>query len=318
MGKKYTNIGGQALIEGVMMRGYKSIAISVRKPDGEIETKIEKTNPILRKAFFRLPLIRGVFALIDSMIIGIKAITYSAEIASPEDFEDDKLQIWLNDKFGEKGEKIFMGITVLFSLFLAVFMFGILPSFFVGFLKSFSFDTIYLSISEGLLKLLMFVGYIVLISRMKEIRRVFEYHGAEHKTIACYEAMKPLVPKNAAEHSRLHPRCGTSFLFYVMAISIVLFSFVTWSSIWVRVALKLLLLPLVSGAAYEVIKLSGKFPENSFFKSLSWPGLMLQKLTTREPDEDQLEVAIAAMNAVLDYEGLQDFSSETTITAEKA
>lgn len=308
--KKYTSIGGQALIEGVMMRGSKVIAISVRKPDGEIETKIEKLNPLFSAKFFKLPIIRGAFALIDAMIIGIKAITYSAEIQNPEEFEKSKFELFLDRHFGEKGEKIMMGISVAISLFLAVFLFGMLPSFLITLLKSRISDSLILSLLEGVLKFFMFIAYILLISRMKEIQRVFQYHGAEHKTIACFEAGEALNVKNAKDKSRLHPRCGTSFLIYVMAISIILFSFVTWSNVWVRIGLKLLILPIVSGLAYEVIKVSAKYIDNKFFCYLSKPGLMLQNLTTAEPDEEQLEVAIAAMQAVLDEEHISKLEED--------
>lgn len=300
--KKYTSIGGQALIEGVMMRGSKVIAISVRKPDGEIETKIEKLNPLFSAKFFKLPIIRGAFALIDAMVIGIKAITYSAEIQNPEDYEKGKFELFLDRHFGNRGEKIMMGLSVTVSLLLAVFLFGMLPSFIINLLKSHIGDSLVLSLLEGVLKFFMFLSYILLISRMKEIQRVFQYHGAEHKTIACFEAGESLEPRKAKEKSRLHPRCGTSFLIYVMAISIILFSFVTWSNVWVRIGLKLLILPVVSGLAYEVIKISARYIDNRFFCYLAKPGLMLQNLTTAEPDEAQLEVAIAAMQAVLDEE----------------
>ncbi len=310
MEKKYTDIGGQALIEGVMMRGKNCIAICVRKPNGEIETKTEKPSSLFKNKFFRLPFIRGMFALIDAMMIGVKAITYSAEIANPDEFEESKFEKWLESKFGEKGKKFFTGLSVLISLVISILLFGALPAMVTGFLKGTIKEFFYLSLIEGVIKLFLFVAYIFLISQMREIRRVFEYHGAEHKTIACYEAGLELTPENAKDMSRLHPRCGTSFLFYVMAISILLFSVVTWSSVLIRVILKVILLPVVAGISFEIIKTSAKYPNNLFFAALSKPGLMLQKLTTKEPDLDQLEVGIASMNAVLESQGIRKFSDE--------
>lgn len=312
MEKKYSSIGGQALIEGVMMRGKDSIAISIRKPDGEIKTTIEENKSMFKHGFFKLPVIRGMFALIDAMMIGVKAITYSAKMADPEEFEESKFEKWLISKMGDSGKDVFMGFSVFISLILAILLFGVLPSIITNFLRTWITSSFYLSLIEGLIKLIMFVSYIVIISCIKEIKRVFEYHGAEHKTIACYEAELALTPENAKKMPRLHPRCGTSFLFYVMAISIVMFSFITWSNVFYRVVLKVLLLPVVSGLSFEVIKISAKYPDNLFCVVLSKPGLMLQKLTTKEPDLKQLEVAISSMEKVLEKEGIKRFSDEVS------
>lgn len=300
---KYCDIGGQALIEGVMMRGKETVAISVRKPDGDIETKVESAGRLFSHSVFKLPLIRGMVALIKSMIIGVKALTYSAEFYVEEDekYAPSKFEKWLEKTFKDKADNIIIGFSILVAFAMAILMFAVLPALLTGLLKHIIFSSGVLSIIEGLIKMIMFIGYITLISRMRDIKRVFEYHGAEHKTIHCFEAGKPLTPENATIFKRLHPRCGTSFLLFVMVISIGVFSLITWTSIATRILLKVLLLPLVAGISFEVLKVSAKY-DNIFMRALSTPGMWLQKLTTREPDLKQLAVAIAAMEAVLEKE----------------
>lgn len=298
---KYCNIGGQALIEGVMMKNGAKIAMSVRKPDGEIETKLTKGSQLFDHAFFKLPIVRGMAELIKAMVIGIQALTYSAEffIEDEQDYRPSKFETWVKETFKEQADNILIGFSVVFAFAMAIVMFAIVPAFLTSLLKGFINSSVALSLIEGLIKVTMFVGYILIISRMRDIQRVFEYHGAEHKTIHCFEAGRALTPENAAEYTRIHPRCGTSFLLFVMAISIAVFSLVTWSSLGMRILLKILLLPVIAGISYEVLRLSAKY-DNWFMKVLSTPGLLMQRLTTREPNLKQLAVAITAMQAVLD------------------
>jgi uncharacterized protein YqhQ len=306
MKEKYCDIGGQALIEGVMMRGKSTIAMSVRKPDGIIETKLSKVSQFFKHPVFKWPIVRGMVALINSMIIGVQALTYSAEFITEGDdaYEDSTFDLWVKKTFKDQADNVLIGFSMVMAFGMAIVMFAVLPSVFAGFLQGTIANTTLLALIEGLVKVSLFVGYILIISRMKDIQRVFEYHGAEHKTIHCYESGQVLTAKNAQSFSRIHPRCGTSFLLFVMAISIAVFSFVTWSSIVTRILLKILLLPIIAGLAFELIKLSGKY-DNFFIRLISQPGLWMQRLTTREPDLKQLEVAIAAMESVLLEEGVK-------------
>ncbi len=299
---KYCNIGGQALIEGVMMKNGRAIAMSVRTPQGDIETSITETGRAFEGAFFKLPLIRGVVELIKAMIIGVKALTYSAEFYMEEDEEPSKFEQWVKAKFGDKADGILIGFSILTAFGMAFLMFGVLPAFLAGLLRNYLTSPIWLSLIEGVIKVALFVGYIVVISQLRDIKRVFEYHGAEHKTIHCYEAGKPLTPENATTFTRIHPRCGTSFLLFVLTISIIVFSFVTWSSIASRVIMKIVLMPLIAGISYEVLKLSAKY-DNPILNAFSQPGLWMQRLTTREPNLRQLAVAIAAMEAAIEAGG---------------
>ncbi len=242
---KYCNVGGQALIEGVMMKNGRAVAIAVRKPDGDIEIDMRETSQLFEGAFFKLPLIRGVVELIKAMIIGIKALTYSAEFYMEDDEQPSKFENWVNETFKERADNVLIAVSIITAFGMAFLMFGVLPAFLAGLLRNVIQQPVLLSLIEGVVKVALFVGYIYVISRMREIKRVFEYHGAEHKTIHCYEAGKPLTPQNATTFTRIHPRCGTSFLIFVLTISIVVFSFVTWTSILNRVLMKILLLPLI-------------------------------------------------------------------------
>lgn len=306
MSEKYCDIGGQALIEGVMMRGKTTIAMSVRKPDGDIETKVEMVHSIFSKAFFKWPIVRGMVALINAMIIGVQALTYSAEFfMTEEELENpSKFDQWVTKVFKDKAEGILIFVSLVMALGMALLMFAVIPAVLAGFLKSTVTHPTLLSLIEGLIKVGLFVGYILLISQMKDIQRVFQYHGAEHKTIHCYESGQILTPENAQRFSRIHPRCGTSFLLFVMAISIALFSLITWQSILTRILLKILLMPVVAGLAFELIKLSAKY-DNGFMRAISMPGLWMQRLTTKEPTLDQIAVAITAMERVLQEESPQ-------------
>ena len=302
MRKKYSAVGGQALIEGIMMKGKEKIAIAVRKQDGEIELKTEEIPKIEKSILVKIPILRGSVALISSMIVGIKALSYSAEFYAEvdEDYEVKGIEKWLNDKFGDKADTVMVVFSMIFALIMAFLLFGMLPSFIIGFLRSTSLNPVILSLFEGIVKISMFLGYVAIISRMKDVRRVFEYHGAEHKTIHCLESGEELTVENVKKFTTLHPRCGTSFLLIVFIVSIIIFTFISWNNILIRVLLKAVLLPLVAGISYEIIRWSGK-NEGVLVNIISYPGLMVQKLTTKEPDEKQIEVALVALKEVLKY-----------------
>lgn len=300
--QKYCAIGGQAVIEGVMMRGKSVLAVSVRQTNGEIAHKIEQLQSSDKASLFKLPFLRGIRELYRSMVTGIRTLLYSAEFFEEEGLmEKGKFDLWLEKVFKEKAEKMIIGFSLVTALGLAILMFFILPAFLISMLRSIIAQPIILTALEGVLKLSLFIGYLAAISQMPDIKRVFEYHGAEHKTIHCFENGVELTPENAQTFTRLHPRCGTSFLLIVMVISIIVFSFLSWSNIWIRVGLKLLLLPFVAGLSYEIIKLAGR-STHPIMKAVSAPGLLLQRLTTREPDLKQLEVAIFSMKLVLENE----------------
>lgn len=295
MDKKVT-VGGQAVIEGVMMRGKQGIATAVRTSSGEIVVDKKETIPYTKKyKVLRLPVIRGFISLIDSLVVGIKTLNYSAEFFEEE--EESKFDKWFKEKFKDKSNNIIAGVSLIISLGFTLLLFFLFPTFAANFFKkTLSINTVFLNIIEGIIRVVIFLLYIYFISKMEDIKRVFEYHGAEHKTIFCYENNKELTPENAREFRRLHPRCGTNFLFLVMIVSIILFSLTGWNSLWQRILYRIILLPVVSGITYEVIRWMGK-SNSKLSKFLSFPGLMLQKLTTREPDLSQLEVAIAALKA---------------------
>jgi uncharacterized protein YqhQ len=295
---KKTSIGGQAVIEGVMMRGPKKIAIAVRKPDGEIEVDVKDSLPLTkRNKILSIPIIRGTAALFDSLGTGIKSLTYSASFFEEEESES-KFDKFLKEKLGDKAENVIMGFSLVLSFIIAIAIFVGIPTYSANLIDKITQNSILKNLFEGLVRLIIFIAYIYLISKLKDIQRVFEYHGAEHKSIFCYEAGEELTPENAKKYKRLHPRCGTNFLLIVMFISIILFSFLGWPGILMRIVSRIVLLPVVAGLSYELIKWLGK-SESRLAKVIAYPGLMLQNLTTREPDEKQLEVAIAALKAVL-------------------
>ena len=290
---KKTSIGGQAVIEGVMMKGPEDIAIAVRKPDGEIALKKEKLKAN-RKKISKMPIIRGMFAFIDSMVIGVQALTFSAEFFEDEEPKEEKKA----SKLDEFMEKNMIAIAVLLSIAFSTGLFILLPTLAVSLLGKVSKTPLLMNLVEGVVRIAIFIGYIALISQMKDIKRVFEYHGAEHKTIFCYENGEELTVENVRKHKRLHPRCGTSFLFIVMIVSILLFSFFRWPSLPVRLITRILLLPVVAGISYEIIKWAGR-SDSKLVCAISAPGMWLQKITTREPDDSQIEVAITALKNVL-------------------
>lgn len=294
-------------MEGVMMRGPHRTAVSVRKPDGEITTKIDENSKTTRKGFFKLPIVRGCVNFVESLVIGMKALMYSAQFIDIEDEEESesKFDKWLDDHFGDKIKDIVIYASVFISVILSVGLFILLPTVLtrwiesgVHYISGWEGSQGFTSLVEGIIRMLIFLGYMALVSLMKDIQRVYEYHGAEHKTIACYEAGEELTPENVKKYTRFHPRCGTSFLLFVMIISILLFSLLPRTGIVLRVIMRLLLLPVVAGISYEIIKLAGR-SKNRCVRLLSQPGLWLQRLTTREPDRSQIEVAIASMMPVI-------------------
>ena len=297
--KHITNIGGQALIEGVMMRGPKHVAIAVRKPDKEIELKKEELNTLgMKYKFFRLPFIRGVVGLVESMIIGTRSLMYSAEFFEEEEVESKKESV-TEKIFKDKAENVQMFLTLLTSFALAIGLFMLLPTFLTNFFKNRIGSPLGLNLLEGLVRIIIFLIYIVGVSRLDDIERVFQYHGAEHKTIHCYENQEKLTVENVKKYPILHPRCGTSFLFMVMIISILVLSFFGWPNPLQRFLVRVLMFPVIAGISYEVNRLIGK-SNSKLAYILSYPGLMIQKMaTTKEPDGEQIEVAIKALEAVL-------------------
>ncbi len=292
-----TSVGGQALMEGIMMRGPEKICVAVRKPDGTLDMTYENVK---HHRWQKIPLVRGAAAMIENLVLGYRYLMHSAEVSMPEEAEEEpgRFEKWLTEHTGPAVQNFFMALAAVCGGLLAIVLFMVLPTAIVGVLDRFVPLGWGKVVLEGLLKIALFVGYLFLCTRMKEIRRVFEYHGAEHKTIACYEAGEELTVENVRRHRRFHPRCGTSFMILVLIVSILLFSVLPWSSTGLRVVLKLLLLPVVMGVSYELIKLAGRY-DNLFTRIISAPGLWLQRLTTFEPDDSMIEVAIAAVTPVL-------------------
>lgn len=303
---KRTNIGGQAVIEGVMMRGKKVYAMAVRTPEQGIVIEKKDVHSLSAKwGLFRFPIFRGISAFVDSLIMGTKIIMRSAELAGEnieeENAEPSKFEKFLEEKCGDKLTDYIIYFSVFLSLIMGVGLFMLLPVWIGSFFKPIIPGTWVLSIIEGLVRIGIFLIYLVAISRMKEIQRVFQYHGAEHKTINCFESEEELTVENVRKHTRLHKRCGTSFLFLVMIISMVVFFFVSTDNIWLRFLSRILLVPFVAGISYEVLKWAGN-SESKFVSIVSYPGLCLQKITTAEPDGQQIETAIAALKGVLEDE----------------
>ncbi len=296
--EKKTTVGGQAVIEGVMMRGSMGLATAVRLPNGNIEVKKESSKSLTKKnKFFGLPIIRGFISLIESLIIGIKSLEYSASFFEDEEESESKFDKWFEKTFKDKGNTVLMGISLVISLTFAVLIFFILPTVLTSLVKkTMTSNVLVLNIIEGIIRVVIFLAYIFFVGKLEDIKRVYQYHGAEHKTIFCYESGIDLTPENAKKFGRLHPRCGTNFLFLVMVISIIIFSFTGWQSIGQRIVSRILLLPVVSGVTYEVIKWLGK-SDSKVAKIIAWPGLLLQNITTQEPDESMLEVAITSLKA---------------------
>lgn len=302
---KSSGIGGQAVIEGIMMKNGDDYAVAVRKEDHSIEVlKDEYKLMTGENRFLALPFIRGVFNFIDSMVLGIKTLTWSASFFDEEEGEEAKPGFVERHFSRETAEKLLMGFTVALSICLAVGIFMALPAFLAGLLGKVIHSQLALSALEGVVRLLLFILYVALISRMEDIRRVFMYHGAEHKCINCIEHGLELNVENVRGSSKQHKRCGTSFMLFVMLISIILFMFIHTETMWMRVLSRVLLIPVVAGISYEILRLAGS-SDNFLINLISKPGLALQNMTTKEPDDDMIEVAIQAVEAVFDWKKWQ-------------
>lgn len=298
-----TSIGGQALIEGIMMLGPEKRAI-VCRGSGEMVEKVEKVTPLKAKSpVLGLPLIRGVAAFISSMVNGVKALSFSAD-QLPEDMQEepDKIDLWIEKHFSnETAQKLIIGVAVVLGIALSLFLFLFLPTFIVGLFPAVKADFYWRTLLEGILKLVIFFIYLILCSKMKDMKRLFAYHGAEHKTIFCYEKGLPLTVENVRPQPRLHPRCGTSFIFVVIIISIIAGSFIHVSDTMLRMGLKFLMLPLIVGLSYELNRWVGRH-DNICSAILSWPGKQFQRITTNEPDDEMIECAIRALELVIPEE----------------
>ena len=287
---KKPNVGGQAVIEGVMMRGKTHVAVAVRQPDGEISVDVRPVNSISdRYPILKKPFLRGVVSLVESLVMGMKALAYSAQVSGDED---------------EKLDSKEMALTIAVSAGLAILLFIVIPTWSMRFLTGITQDHMALNLAEGVLRMAIFLAYIAAISSMNDIQRVFQYHGAEHKTIYTYEAGLPLKVENVRPFSTLHPHCGTNFLMIVMLISMFIFTFLGWPSLLERIASRIILMPVIAGVSYELIRYAGAHTDNPLVRIAITPGLLLQKLTTRQPDDSQIEVAIASLKAVVPPEDL--------------
>lgn len=296
-----SGIGGQAVLEGVMMKNKEHYAVAVRKPDGEIEVETQVYWGVIHgKKFKELPFIRGVFNLIDSMRLGMRTLNYSASFYEDEEARETLTDKAMNKIFRDKAEKVFMGFTVLLSLAIAVALFIVLPYYLSQLLTKVVREDTLIAAIEGLIRIAIFIVYVVAISIMRDIRRLYRYHGAEHKCINCIERGRALTVRNVKKSSRHHKRCGTSFMLFVILISCVIFFFITVKNPVYRVLIRIALVPVIAGISYELIRLAGK-SNNIIIRILSLPGLLLQSLTTKEPDEDMVLVAIASVEAVFDW-----------------
>lgn len=296
----YSGIGGQAVLEGVMMKNGDKYAVAVRKPDGGIDFNVEDYPGVLAgNKLKKIPFVRGIFNFVDSMILGTRCLNYSASFYEEEE-EETEVDKALDKVSGGNGEKVLTTFVTILSVAMAVGIFIVLPYFLSGLLKDYIRNESLMTIIEGGIRIAIFILYILAISLMKDIRRLFMYHGAEHKCINCMEHGRPLTVRNVKRSSRQHKRCGTSFIFFVFIVSIVLFFFIRVDNTLQKVVLRILLIPVVAGISYEIIRLAGR-SNNILVRILSAPGLLVQKLTTKEPDEQMIEVAIAAVEAVFDW-----------------
>lgn len=290
-----TSVGGQALLEGIMMKGPFKSAMAVRKPNGEIDVSTWETKQLT--GIRKIPFIRGTFNFIDTLIKGYDCLMKSAEISGQEE-EPDKLELWLDKTFGKAAGTVFNFIVTILAVVISVGLFFGLPAFITGLVSGYIQSKVALSAIEGIIKIGLFLVYIIVVSKMSDVKRTFMYHGAEHKTIFCYEQGLELTVENIRKQKRFHPRCGTSFLLIVLVVSILVSSVITWDNVLMRVALKILMLPITVGISYEIIKFAGRH-DNWLTRIISAPGLWLQNYTTQEPDDSMIEVAIAAVTPVL-------------------
>lgn len=298
----YSGIGGQAVLEGIMMRNGDKSAVAVRKSDGTIDVQIMTYKSALPKnKITTLPFVRGVVNFVDSMMLGIKSLNFSADITVDEaDEEPGRFELWVNKHFGEKANDVLLTVTMIIAIVMSVGLFMVLPYALSALLGIWIHNKFVLSVSEVVMRFVIFIGYVVLIGQLEDIERLYMYHGAEHKCIDCIEKGRLLTVRDVMRSKRLHPRCGTSFMLYVMVISCILFFFINVGNPLLRLVLRLLLIPVIAGISYELIRLAGRF-DNVFTRLLSVPGMALQKLTTKEPTEEMVEVAIKAVEAVYDW-----------------
>ena len=295
-------IGGQAVLEGVMMKKGDLYAVTVRKPDGELVVDTEEFHGVLHgNKIKNTPFIRGIFNFVDSLVLGTRTLNYSSQFFDDESAKETSFDQWFKKVFKDKADNVVAGVTVVLSIVLAIAIFMVLPYFISSLLNSFVRNNTILAIIEGIIRLAIFVGYVVLISAMEDIKRVYMYHGAEHKCINCIERGRELTVENVMESSRLHKRCGTSFMLFVMMISIIVFMLVKVDEPMMRVLVRIVLVPVIAGISYEVIRLAGNNSNNALVKIISAPGMWLQTLTTKEPTEDMVEVAIKSVEAVFDW-----------------
>lgn len=300
-----TDVGGQALIEGVMMQGKKCTAAAVRKPSGSIKIKERDDIKITKKyRFLNIPFIRGFFIFIQSLITGMQELSYSASLAEDPDEKPGKFEMWLDKKFGKHADNIIITLTMIISVIFSAGLFILIPTAAASFFKNIITNTVILNLIEAFIRIGILILYIFLAGKMEDMERLFQYHGAEHKTIFCYENEEELTVENVKKQSRFHPRCGTNFLFLIVFVSIIIFSLTGWAGIKERILLRFVLIPIVTGISYEIIKWLGR-SESFLGKIAAYPGLKLQILTTREPDNSQIEVAIAALKAA---EGIEDMN----------
>lgn len=315
---KYSGIGGQAVIEGIMMKNRDQYATAVRKPNGEIEVQKDTYVSMTEKVkFCSLPFVRGVFSFADSMILGMLTLSFSASFfEDDEDSEPGRFELWLDKVFGEKVEKVLMAFVMVFSVVMAIGIFMVLPLLIAGGLRRQIHSETVMAILEGVIRIAIFIAYIKLISRMEDIRRTFMYHGAEHKCINCIEHGMVLNVDNVRASSKQHKRCGTSFLIIVMIISILFFMVIRVDQVWMRILSRIVLVPVIAGVSYEFLRLAGR-SDSALVNLLSKPGMWMQNLTTSEPDDSMIEVAIAAVNAVFDWRAyLRENFPETEIPSE--
>ena len=298
---KYSGIGGQAVLEGIMMKNKEQYAVAVRKPNGEIEVEIEHYNSIVHGSkLLNIPFVRGIFQFIDSLILGMRSLDFSSKFYEEADAKETAADKAFNRLFKDKADKVFSAIVMILSLALAIGIFMVLPYYVTSLFEEYIRSASFMAIIEGVLRIVIFVGYVLSISLMKDIRRVYMYHGAEHKCINCIEKGRPLTVGNVMKSSKQHKRCGTSFMLFVMFVSVVLFFFIRVENPVYRVLTRIVLIPVIAGISYEIIRLAGR-SNNILDRIISAPGMWLQRLTTREPDESMVEVAIAAVEAVFDW-----------------
>ena len=306
---KSSGIGGQAVMEGIMMRNGSEYSVAVRKENGEIEVKKETYKGVGSKCrLFRLPFIRGIFSFVDSLVLGMKSLNYSASLFmedGEEEEEPGRFEKWLQKKFGDKAEKVIMDLTMVISIILAMGIFMVFPTWVSTLMKPLLGNGIWMALFEGVLRIAIFIAYVGLISLMPDIKRTYKYHGAEHKSINCIEHGLPLTVENVMKSSKEHKRCGTSFLLIVMVISILFFLVIRPETLWLRLVSRILLIPVIAGVSFEFLRLAGN-SDNPVVNLLSKPGLMLQGLTTKEPDEKMAEVAICAVEAVFDWKAYEE------------